>query len=109
MQEVIKRMQERQEKTNEPKLPDRVTLVIAKWQGKNYPVILPKLSNIKSGDYVWFQPEGAVVCGDVMYVEDYCDPDGSVWTLATIATEREPIKAIRVAYSTDLRWEEEES
>lgn len=108
MQEVVKRLQEKQERQKEVKMPEHVTLVIAKWSGKNYPVILPRpLFSIQPGDLVWFKPESAAVCGDVMYVDDYCDPDGAVWTLATITTEREPIKAVRVARTSELNWEEE--
>ena len=107
MQEVVKRLQEKQERQNEVKLPDRVTLVIAKWNGKNYPVILPKPMFIQPGDLVWFRPEGAAVCGDVLYVDDYCNPDGPIWTLATVTTGREPIKAIRIAQTSELNWEEE--
>lgn len=107
MQEVVKRMQERQK---DAKLPDRVTLVIAEYGGNKYPVILPKsLFHIQMGDLVWFKPAYRLttVCGEIKYVDDYCEPDGPVWTLAVIATGMEPIRAIRVAHATDLNWKEE--
>lgn len=106
MQEVVKRMQERQK---EVKLPDRITFVIAAYGGKKYPVILPKsLFHIQSEDLVWFKPGPglATVCGEIKYVDDYCEPDGPVWTLAVIATGMEPIRAIRVALASDLNWKE---
>lgn len=106
MQEVVKRMQERQK---DAKLPDHVTLVIAEYGGNNYPVILPKsLYRIQPGDLVWFIPSAGLkpVCGDIKYVDDYCEPDGPVWTLAVIATGMEPIRAIRVAHASDLSWKE---
>ena len=46
-------------------------------------------------------------CGDVLYVDDYCEYDGKIWTLASITTGMEPIKVIRYARTSDVNWEEE--
>lgn len=111
MQEVVKRLQEKQERQKEPKMPEYVTLVIAKWQGKQYPVVFPQtVFYVQPGDLVWFKPEGQngmAACGDVLYVDDYCEYDGKIWTLASITTGMEPIKVIRYARTSDVNWEEE--
>lgn len=106
MQEVVKRMQEKQEKMKEAKHPDRVTLCIVRWHGDNYPVVMPKMFRIEPGDLVWFKAESGSVCGDVIYVDDYCEPDGTTWTLATITTGKEPIRATRYAPISELKWED---
>lgn len=111
MQEVVKRLQEKQERQKEDKLPERVTLVIAKWQGKKYPVILPRPLYIELNDLVWFKPDNsdACVCGDILYVDDYCKPDDQIWTLTVIVTGMEPIRAIRYAHASDANWEVKEN
>lgn len=107
MQEVVKRIQERQEKQKEVKLPDRVTLCIVRWADKNYPVILPRLFHLNPGDLVWFKPRSNMECGTVVYTNDFCEPNEDIWTLVTITTGMEPIRACRYAQISDVKWEEE--
>ena len=108
MQEAVKRIQEKQEKRNEPILPADVTLCMAEYGPRHYPVIMPKFAPVNIGDLVWFElnePERSVVCGKIVFVEGYCPVDGDLWTLAVAATKSTPIMAKQYAVVSDVDWE----
>lgn len=117
MQEAVKRIQEKQEKRNEPILPADVTLCLAEFGPRHYPVILPKFAPVNIGDLVWFElnepersvvwhePGKSVVRGKIVFVDGYCHVDGDLWTLAVAATKSTPIMAKKYAVVSDVDWE----
>lgn len=84
-----------------------VRLMIAHEPVKNkyYAVYASYNNHIKVGDHVYFNLGGTVEVGTVVY-ESYAEVCGEEWTMATILTRHEPIKAKSFARMFDVEWEE---
>ena len=102
MQEVVKRMQDRQKP--KVKADQYVSLCIAKTTIGSYPVVLPSYK-VSVGDLVWFPIEGGTIQGEVMFVA-CCSPVDDLWRGLIVAMKMEPVVAIKYASMTDVKWEE---
>ena len=103
MQEVVKRMQERQA----PKIkPDKYyELLLVNSNSKNYLVVMPSCS-VSVGDIVWFPVNGKVEMGEVVF-DGYYRPDQDMWDGLKIAMNMEPILATKYAMAREAKWEDE--
>jgi hypothetical protein len=111
MQEVVKRMQEKQERettkaseTPRVKADQYVSLCIVKTSIGNYPIVLPTYS-VNVGDLVWFPIDGGTIQGEVMFV-GRCSPEDDLWNGLVVAMQMEPVVAIKYASMTDVKWED---
>ena len=108
MQEVVKRIQERQttkvSKTPRVKADQYVSLCIVKASIGNYPIVLPTYS-VNVGDLVWFPIEGGTIQGEVMFVA-CCSPEDDLWRGLRVAMKMEPVVAVKYASMKDVKWED---
>lgn len=114
MQEVVKRMQERQqepqklEEKAKPKFDGK--LCIAKVRDSNdiYPVMFPSnCYGIKIGDLVTFNTIGKTHEAVILSYEN-CQEDDDVWTDTIIALGQAPVKAIKYYVLRNDIWKEDE-
>lgn len=105
MQEVVKRLQERQKPQESAKEPDYFWIAIAKAHSAMYPVMLPSsLYKVNAGDIVFFNPDGAAIEGEIVYATDFHKTDDVLWVALTVMTGREPLKVVRYFKQEVLKW-----
>ena len=110
MQEVVKRMQERQDKKESPKVPVYYELCLVKLATDMVPVYLPSdFYSANVGDWVFFPYEdGTEFQAEIVFAE-YCEADSPIWTAVTVATQMAPIRATKFMRSPKIvEWKEEE-
>ena len=109
MQEVVKRMQERQAPKKKGFEPgEYVRLVLAKIsEDTTVPVVLPSGTWTSAGDYVFFMVDKTMYRGEVLF-SDMCDVDGTLWTAVIVMSGiTQPYKAVKWAKVHEIEWEEE--
>ena len=105
MQEVVKRLQERQKPQESAKEPDYFWIAIAKAHGAMYPVMLPSsIYKVNVGDIVFFNPDGVAIEGEIVYATDFHKTDDVLWVALTVMTGREPLKVVRYFKQEALKW-----
>jgi hypothetical protein len=103
MQEVVKRLQERQKP--EPKEPEYFWLCIAVANDKMYPVILPpSVYGVSVGDIVFFRPDNIAIEGEIRFAKPYCHDDDDIWTALMVFSGTEPVKVVRHCRSEVVKW-----
>jgi hypothetical protein len=110
MQEVVKRMQERQQAAEPPKKIGPVNLCLVDVDGDLYPVMLPASVYLNVGDVVVFETKAMnQKSGKVVFFDSVCQEDDRIWTLMTVATGMAPNRAVTFFKKGDCEWKEEES
>lgn len=114
MQEVVKRIQARQQeqkKEAEPKkeLYFKIVLVKTKTKEEIFPVRMPSsVWTINNGDLVTFNHFGALKTGEVIF-SSACHEDDDIWTAIVLSTGKSPYKAVKLYSVEEFDWKEDES
>lgn len=114
MQEVVKKMQERQQGQKKPETKEKPRfhgkLCIAKVRDGSaiYPVMMPDdFWGIKIGDLVTFKTPNTIHEAIVLSYEN-CQEDDDTWTDTIIALGQAPVKAIKYYVLRNDIWKEDE-
>lgn len=105
MQEVVKRIQERQkpEETSPKNQYMDLCLVKAK-DNQVYLVVLPNyLYGVRNGDIAVFDYCSRTIQGEVVFHSSDKE-DGTIWTGLTIATGKTPARATRYYRLEECKW-----
>ena len=106
MQEVVKRMQERQQAAEPPKKIGPVNLAMVRADGEFYPIMFPSDVYLGTGDVVVFMV-GTLKRGHVVFFESYCKEDDKIWALMTVTAGIAPVRAIEYYRKSICDWKEE--
>lgn len=105
MQEVVKRIQERQKPDEvQPKNPYMDICLVKTENNQIYPVVLPEyLYGVRNGDIAVFTNCSRTLQGEVVFHSSDKE-DGTIWTALTIATGKTPARATKYYRLEECKW-----
>lgn len=108
MQEVVKRMQEKQKELpkpeQKPKEAKSCKLCLARANGDLWPVTIPNDEFVYIGDLVFFEVAGRQMQGVVEFLKPCLTPTDGLWIAVTLMAEMEPVRAIKAARISYMDW-----